>query len=150
VRTGTVTAVVAEVAVVAVLAEVANVAVAALPPIERADAVPVRPVPAPLKAAAVMVPDTVGLVAKDSVGLPATPFGLVTERFAVFTSICLFVIAVEEVFTWNPVLELTNDKRAPVVVTLKTPCAPPSVKVRPLVAPKYRLFGNWDVWLTVR
>lgn len=127
VRTGTVTAV---------------VAVAALPPMDNAAAVPVRPVPAPLNDPAVAIPEKIGLVATEIVGLPEIPSALVMERFAVFTSICLFVIAVAEVLTWNPVLEFTNDKRAPVVVTLNTPCAPPSVMVRPLVAPKYRLLAN--------
>jgi hypothetical protein len=51
-------AVVAVVAVVALVADVALVAVAALPPIERAVAVPVRLVPAPENVVAVAVPDT--------------------------------------------------------------------------------------------
>jgi hypothetical protein len=49
---------VAVVAVVALVADVALVAVAALPPIERAAAVPVRLVPAPENVVAVAVPDT--------------------------------------------------------------------------------------------
>jgi hypothetical protein len=53
---------VAVVAVVALVADVALVAVAAFPPIERLDAVPVRPVPAPENEVAVAVPDTPRLV----------------------------------------------------------------------------------------
>jgi hypothetical protein len=68
-----VTAFVTDPAVVADVAVVAVVAVAALPPIERADAVPVRPVPAPVNAVAVTVPTTWRVVDGEVVPIPTLP-----------------------------------------------------------------------------
>ena len=69
------------------------------------------------------------------VGSPATPLPSVTVNPAPEEATERPVRAVEDVLTCMPVPDDTKDDKAPEVVILKTPCAPPSVTVRPLVAP---------------
>ena len=73
--------------------------------------------------------------AKVIVGLPAIPSPSEIARPVPETAIERPVMAVEDVFTWNPVPEFTSDNKAPVVLILKSPCAPPSVIDNPLVTP---------------
>ena len=58
---------------------------------------------------------------KETVGSPDTPLPSAMERPAPETAIERLVRTVEDVLTWNPVLEFTSDKRAPVVVILNSP-----------------------------
>ena len=58
---------------------------------------------------------------KAMVGLPEMPLPFVIAKPEPETAIERLVRAVEDVLTWNPVPELTKDKRAPVVVILKSP-----------------------------
>ena len=87
---------------------------------------------------------------KDSVGSPEMPSPLLTESPVVPLAIERLVSVVPSVLTWMPALELTKDSRAPVVLILNRPWAPPSEMVRPFVAPTYRLFASWGVVTAVR
>ena len=87
---------------------------------------------------------------KATVGSPDTPEPLVTDKPAPEEATERPVMAVEDVLTCMPVPDATKDDKAPVVLILKSPCAPPSVTAKPLVAPTYRLFASWGVCETVR
>ena len=71
----------------------------------------------------------------EMVGSPETPLPLEIDRPVPETAIERGVMAVEDVFTWNPVPEFTSDNKAPVVLILNNPWEPPSVMTSPLVTP---------------
>jgi hypothetical protein len=83
------------------------------------------------------------------VGLPVLPSGLEMES-PVPTPIETLVRVLVLVLACRPTPEVTNESKAPVGLTRKEPCAPPSVKDKPFPAAKYLLFGKLTVLFTVK
>jgi hypothetical protein len=102
-------------------------------------------VPDPVKAtmpAPLALAKANGKPVKDTVGLPDWPSPFAISIPEPLTAMSLGVTVPKPVFTGKPLPAAFKEAAAPFIPTVKADSAPPSVKVKPVLADKARLLGR--------